>query len=203
VHWIETDKGDPRCRELADRHYTRQTIGHPLWTRPGWNFVLFYRQQNGRSAVFCWWRPKWESGLIGTERKDGLRCIECSIFRNETRVRSSDLIREAIQCLYTWEHAYDVSWPDGIITGVNSEKTKQGRSIDSLPGECFRRAGFEPFKHPGKNLRADVWLRYTGLELEHFSPQLSERLKARQMKDKVTMVKRIIMFDCSRPIERY
>lgn len=155
-----------------------------MWTRPGWNFVLFYQQKNGRSAVFCWWRPKWESGLIGTERKDGLRAIECSIFRNETRVRSSDLILEAIQCLYTWQHANDVSWPDGIITGVSSEKTKRGRSITSLPGECFRRAGFEPFIHSGKNLRADVWLRYIGPKLESYSPKFSERLKARQMKNK-------------------
>lgn len=161
MRWVLTDKADTRCRELADRHYTRVSIGHPMWTRPGYNMILICEQQNGRRALFCWWRPKWESGLLGTERKDGLRCIECTMFRNETRFRSSELITEAISCLLTWEHALDVQWPDGIITGVNSIKTQAGRNPGNLPGHCFRQAGFVEFKHPGKN-RADVWLRYVG-----------------------------------------
>jgi hypothetical protein len=160
MRWIETDKGDPRCRELADRHYTRQTVGHPLWTRPGWNQVLYAEQRNGRSASFAWWRPKWESGLKGTERKDGLRAIECAIFRNETRFRSSDLIDEAMACLMSWPHANDVEWPDGIITGVGSKQTSAGRSPDHEPGWCFREAGFVDFPHLSG--RADVWLRYEG-----------------------------------------
>lgn len=159
MRWIETDKGNPRCRVLADRHYTRQSPGHPMWTRPGWNMVLFAEQKNGRSASFCWFRPKWESGIRGTERKDGLRAIECAIFRNETSWLSSKLIIEAVSCLLTWDHALDVAWPDGIITGVSSEKTKLGRNSAHEPGHCFREAGFEPFVHSGKNAKADVWLR--------------------------------------------
>jgi hypothetical protein len=161
MRWIETDKGDPRCRALADRHYTRQTPGHPMWCRPGWNQVLYARQRNGHAAVFCWWRPKWESGIPGTQRKDGLRAIECTIFRNTTRFRSSVLIIDAIACLLSWRHALDVDWPDGIITGVNSEATAGGRHPDHEPGYCFREAGFEPFEH--KSGRADVWLRFTGM----------------------------------------
>lgn len=159
--WIEIDKGDKRGRVLADRHYTRGSVGHPMWTRPGWNQCLYLEQKSGRAAVFCWWRPKWESGLKGTERKDGLRCIECTIFRNETRFRSSDLIRDAVACLLTWEHARDQAWPDGIISGVNVAKTAGGRQPGSEPGKCFLEAGFTPFHHPGKNKRADLWLRYT------------------------------------------
>ena len=30
IRWLETDKGDQRCRELADRHYTRISVGHPM-----------------------------------------------------------------------------------------------------------------------------------------------------------------------------
>lgn len=183
MRWIETDKGDPRCRELADRHYTRQSIGHPMWTRPGWNMVLLCEQKNGRRALFCWFRPKWESGILGTERKDGLRCIECSMFRNETRFRSSHLIIEAVQCLLTWEHAQDVDWYDGIITGVNSQKTASGRNSLSLPGKCFREAGFVDFYHPGKN-RADVWLKYALKFPKPIRPQISERLKDRRMTNK-------------------
>jgi hypothetical protein len=170
MRWIETDKGDSRCRELADRHYTRGKPGHPMWCRPGWNQVLYAEQRSGRSASFCWWRPKWESGIVGTERKDGLRCIECSIFHNETRFRASDLIIDAIACLLTWEHANDVEWPDGIITGINTLKTAHGRADDHEAGYCFRKAGFELFAHPGKGKRADVWLRYAGPGFGAFGP---------------------------------
>jgi len=174
--WIEIDKGDPRGRELADRHYTRKSVGHPMWTRPGWNQCLWLEQKSGRSAVFVWWRPKWESGLAGTARKDGLRCIECTIFRNETRFRSSDLILDAIACLLTWEHARDQEWPDGIITGVNSQKTASGRATTSEPGKCFLAAGFEPFTHRKSKERADVWLKYMGPLLTPHTPVKSSRL---------------------------
>ena len=176
TRWIEIDKGDPRGRELDDRHYTRGSVGHPMWTRPGWNQCLYLAQKSGRSAVFVWWRPKWESGLAGTARKDGLKCIECTIFRNETRFRSSDLIRDAVACLLSWEHARDVAWPDGLITGVNTEKTASGRMPDSPAGQCFLKAGFSPFHHPGKNKRADVWLRYTDPFPRAIIPPMSIRL---------------------------
>lgn len=149
-----------------------------MWTRPGWNFCLYAEQKNGRSAVFVWWRPKWESGLPGTQRKDGLRCIECTIFRNQTRFRSSDLIREACAAVWTWEHALDVWWPDGLVSAVNSSETAAGRSADSPPGHCFIEAGFAPFDHPGANKRADVWLRYKG-PMSALTPRIptrSERL---------------------------
>lgn len=161
MRWFEIDKGDPRGRVLADRHYTRISVGHPMWTRPGWNFSLYAEQQNGRAAVFNWWRPKWESGLLGTARKDKLKAIECTIFRNETRFRSSDLIREAVSAVLTWKHALDVEWSDGLISGVSSVKTAGGRAAESLPGKCFLEAGWSYFLHSGKNKRADKWLFYT------------------------------------------
>lgn len=156
-YWRLTHKGNQRCRLLADRHYTRQHVGHPLWTRPGYNLVLYYRQANGREAVFCWWRPKWESGI---ERMDKLRCIECTIFRNQTRVRSSVLIREAVAALLTWRRAADVAWPDGLVTEVNAAATSGGRNRESLAGHCYRMAGFADFEHPGAGKAADVWLRF-------------------------------------------
>lgn len=36
-------------------------------------------------------------------------------------------------------------------------KTRAGRSEESLPGHCFRAAGWEEFEHTKG--RADVWLR--------------------------------------------
>lgn len=169
--WSITDKANEKCRVLADKHYTRISVGHPMWTRPGYNMILFYEQANGRSALFCWFRPKWESGIVGTERKDGLRCIECSMFRNETRVRSSHLIVDAISCLLSWEHAKNTEWPDGIITGVSTTKTRSRRSPLNLPGHCFRSAGFVEFEHKSDKSRADLWLKYQGQLPEPRSPE--------------------------------
>lgn len=160
--WRRVPKGDVRCRRLADSHYTRQSPGHPLWTRPGYTHVLYASDQQGE-AVWCWWRPKWEAGI---ERGDKLRCIECTMFRREgLGVRSSDLVRAAVAALDTGQArvdlALDASGPvrDGLITGIGSRATSRGRSKRSLPGACFRAAGWVDFLHaPG---RADVWLQLT------------------------------------------
>ncbi len=76
----------------------------------------------------------------------------------------------------SWEHARDHGWEDGIITGVSTSKTAGGRAATSPAGKCFIEAGFTPFHHPGKNKRADVWLRYTDPLPRAVSPILSVRL---------------------------
>lgn len=82
--WLVVPKGDDSCRRLADRHYSRQTVGAPQFTRPGHNLVL--RTALG-DAVWVTW-----SGV----RDDGLRAWECTIFRNESARLSSDMIRAAV-----------------------------------------------------------------------------------------------------------
>lgn len=159
MFWSRTHKGDVRARKLADKHYTRQHPGHPMWTRPGYNFVLYGEDSKG-GAVFCWWRPKWEAGQ---ERFDGLRCLECTIFRNESSELSSTLIEQAVLALKSPEAHADLSLKslEGIllVSGVSSSKTARRRSKKSLPGECFRRAGWKELDH--KKGRADVWLQYS------------------------------------------
>lgn len=158
IGWLVSTKGDADGRALAERHYTRQTPGAASWTRPGYNYVLVLPDGRG---VFVWWRPKWEAGI---ERMDGLRAIECTIFRNSSPRRSSDLVREAVEAL-SWPAAGRylhgiTDPPDGLITGVSSAKTARRRSRRSLPGKCFREAGWVEFDH-AKGV-ADVWLRYVG-----------------------------------------
>lgn len=156
--WVRTHKGDTRARALADLHYTRQTPGHPMWTRPGYNYVLLVEPA---LAVWCWWRPKWEAGV---GRKDGLRCLECTIFRRTPEAPlASDLVRWAVEALWRPEAFADLQYSnavpisDGLITGVGAKQTQRGRSKKSPPGKCYLAAGWEPFDHrPG---RADVWLR--------------------------------------------
>lgn len=156
MRWHGVHKGYSRCRALADRHYSRQRPGHPMFTRPGFNQVLWASDGQGEAA-FVWFRPKWESGLKGTGRQDKLHAIECTLFRNETTYRSSELIEEAVAAVQTWVHATDAVWLDGLITGVNSEATREKRSPRHPPGWCFIRAGWKPFVH--QKGRADVWLR--------------------------------------------
>jgi hypothetical protein len=150
------DKGDSRARALADRHYSRQTPGHPMFTRPGYNMVLLAFGPRGHAA-WVWFRPKWESGIKGTERKDGLHAVECTLFRNESGLLSSMLIREACHVLLTWDKL-TVEWPDGTITGIRSDATERCRSRNSAPGACYLHAGWEPFEH-NRSDRADVWLK--------------------------------------------
>ena len=161
--WARIHKGDMRARLLADDHYTRQHKGHPMWTRPGYNFALFAEYAKG-SAVFCWWRPKWEDGRSGTQRKDNLRVLECTIFRRVGITDlASNLIKSAVASLNTLDACHDLHLTeagiiDTVITGVSSSKTKRGRSKNSLPGKCFRDAGFcELNKRAGK---ADIWLKH-------------------------------------------
>lgn len=121
--WKVTTAGDQACRQLADRHYSRQTIGHPQFCRPGRKLVL--RTPDG-NAVWVTWK-----GI----RKDGLDALECTIFRNESEYLSSEMIKEAlIATVAEWG-----ALPrDGLITYVNEAKIKSDN-----PGCCFKIAGFK------------------------------------------------------------
>lgn len=122
ISWIVTNKGDQVCRQLADRHYTRQKIGSPQFCRPGKNLVL--RTEDG-DAVWVTW-----SGI----RDDGVDAWECTLFRNESELLSSDLIREAVEkTIELWGEPPK----DGIITYVDQAKV---RSVN--PGFCYLAAGW-------------------------------------------------------------
>jgi hypothetical protein len=150
-------KADPLGRVLADRHYTRQSIGATLWTRPGYNFVLYYDDSKG-AALWCWWRPKWEAGV---GRFDKLIALECTMFRNESDALSSSLVRDAVSLLehplaekyLKIERPYNLP----LITGVSSKLTASRRGRNNLPGHCYRKAGWKDFEH-SKLGKADVWL---------------------------------------------
>lgn len=180
--WVVTNKGDQRARAMADRHYTRQSPGHPQWTRPGYSAVLLAESPAGR-ALFVWWRPKWEHGAPGTARKDGLKCLECTHFRREGAGAglpgalpiASALIRAAVAAL---------NWPavraalhldaagvlmDGLITGVGSAATQSRRSKASVPGRCFEAAGWTRLQKRGG--KADYWWRLAMPEQVHGGPR--------------------------------
>lgn len=135
--WMVTHKGDQACRALADRHYSRQTPGAIQFCRPGRNLVL--RTSLG-DAVWVTWDGIRDDGKIG---------YECTLFRNESKHLSSDLIKWAI-------HATIKEWgysKKEFLTYVNPEKIHSDNA-----GYCFRKAGFHPV---GKSKRGLLLLRTT------------------------------------------
>jgi hypothetical protein len=122
-HWWLTKDGDLVAFEMARRHYSawknrtpkiRQFVG------PGEKLVL--RTWDG-DALFVWRRFIDDSGQTG---------VCCPLFRNESAVRSSDLIREACRIA-------DIRWPDlRRYTFVDPGKIRSRN-----PGCCFRKAGWK------------------------------------------------------------
>lgn len=128
-HWRVTTKFDPRGCVLADRHYSRRTVGSNQFMPPGQTVVLLSRDG---LAVWGWWRPDPESGIVAMNGLDGWTC---TIFRNEGPLLSSDLVLDAE--LAVPEIGYDVG-PDGYLTYIWDARV---RSVN--PGYCFKRAGWQ------------------------------------------------------------
>lgn len=89
------------------------------------------------SAVFAWVREQY--------RKDGQEGVECTIFRNEGPMLSSDLIREADQLA-------DERWPNvRHFTYVDPSEVES-----TNPGFCFLQAGWR--RLPGETSRGLIVL---------------------------------------------
>lgn len=125
-YWQRVPKFDVSCAELADRHYSRRTVGSPQFMPPGQTVVLATPR---RDAVFGWWRPHPSSGITAMNGLDGWTC---TIFRNEGPILSSLLVLDAEAAL----DGYDIG-PDGLLTYVWDSKVRSAN-----PGACFKRAGW-------------------------------------------------------------
>ena len=128
-YWLSVRDGDPRARALFVRHYSArsstvraQAIGnYAMFAGPGEKMVLLTRDCD---ALFVWRREQL--------RVDNQAGVNCSIFRNESRILSSVLIREADEL--AWQR-----WPgERHFTFVDGRKV---RSIN--PGACFKKAGWK------------------------------------------------------------
>jgi hypothetical protein len=126
--WMRCPKFDAGAAALADRHYSRRTIGSPQFMPPGQTVIL---ATEARDAVFGWWRPHPASGITSMNGLDGWTC---TIFRNESAHLSSDLILLAEEYL---RHCGVTIGPDGLITYVWDSRV---RSVN--PGCCFKKAGW-------------------------------------------------------------
>lgn len=126
--WSKINRADPRGRELADRHYNRRRIGSPQFVPPGKPLVLYRPGVLWVSLEQVYQDHEWPGAWV------------CSIFRNESRELSSDLIRSAVaRTIAEWG---PLPAPHRMITFVDPAKTTTRRSTRSLAGACFRHAGW-------------------------------------------------------------
>lgn len=95
---------------------------------PGQTIVLVTEP---RDVVFGWWRPDPASGI---RQMNGLDGWTCTIFRNESATRASDLILEAEKALVDDGRGCG---PDGMLTYVWDRRVRSAN-----PGYCFKRAGW-------------------------------------------------------------
>lgn len=120
---IVTNKFDPEMAMLADRHYSRQSIGNRQFLPPGRTLCI----RNAEGTVVFGWNWQFEE-----KRKDNQQGYCCCIFRNESHRRSSEIILECE------EIAIDRWGPHRMFTYVNPEKIESRN-----PGYCFKQAGWK------------------------------------------------------------
>lgn len=158
MYWQVALKSDSQARVMADRHYTRQTPGAPLFTPPGRTLVL--------KTFGAYWVTSWPYAEYVLHRWAG--AWTCSAFRRETpcQALSSDLIRQAVAATlwfrsnggnYLWNDPQPHIWaPEAgvytsFLTFVDPNKIRAKRDYgrtsqqaSTQPGRCFLKAGFVP-----------------------------------------------------------
>ncbi len=123
-NWILGQDGEPELKALYNRHYSKRHYKDGRTPKkfcgPGEIIVLTLPN---RKALFVWRKFIDDSGQKG---------INCAVFRNESEIQSSDLIREA--CAIA-----NKCWPGTrLYTYVRPEAIKSRN-----PGYCFICAGWK------------------------------------------------------------
>lgn len=131
MKWRQVNRFSQDAARLADRHYTRQTVGSPQFMPSGRALVLL---TEAGDAV---WGTSWQVSDAGVAMAvhDWPLAWNCSIFRNEGPVLSSDLIREAVAATRAvWGEPPE----QGFVTFVDATAVRHKRD----PGRCYLRAGW-------------------------------------------------------------
>jgi len=120
---VRTWAADPECARLADRHYSRGRVGAAQFAPSGRKLIL--RDTSGLVAfVWLWPDPQYRD-----DHQDG---YNCTLFRNESDRRSSEIILEA-------EAAAVTLWgPHRAYTYIDARKVRSRN-----PGYCFKCAGWQ------------------------------------------------------------
>lgn len=144
--WELSHRCDPEARELADRHYNRQSIGAKNFVPPGRCLVLKTVTENGKA----FWVTSWPFAEYVRHAFAG--AWVCSAFRNEGAGKASEMISDAVA-------ATRARWPEtpqlGMITFLNTSHVKptmiRGRKTW---GRTWEMAGFRHVGHTKGGLMA-------------------------------------------------
>ena len=134
--WCLSHRADPKAIPIADRHYNRVKVGAPQFAPPGRCMVLATREYDAL------WITSWPYAQYVKHAWAG--AYVCTMFRNESRHLSSEMITEAMRWT-RWYQQTTPSWckdeepEQGMISFVNERKVRAKRD----PGRCFIRAGFK------------------------------------------------------------
>jgi hypothetical protein len=129
-HWLSSNKFDPRALAIYQRHYSARRYAdgrrRVQFVGPGECMVLLTPSCD---ALFVWVKNR-------MERYDKQEGVNCAVFRNESAVLSSDLIREADDLALQ-------RWPDRR----HFTYVEDGKIRSSNPGFCFMKAGWKRVGH--------------------------------------------------------
>lgn len=133
--WQLSHRADPFARDIADRHYSRQTVGAAGFMPTGSCVVFKALTETGRAywgtsfPIAQWVKHEWAGAWI------------CSAFRNEGAGKATDMIVDAVAAT---RYHYGEPPELGMITFIDRGKVKptmvRGRPVY---GWTFRKAGFE------------------------------------------------------------
>ena len=127
---IVTNHFDPEKAMLADRHYSRRTVGARQFLYSGRKLVI--RDAKG-DVLFGWLYPD------ESMRMDGQKGYNCAIFRNESSRKASEIILECERL------AFEKWGPNRLYTYIDPAKTKTiMRHGQRIVGFCYRQAGWKP-----------------------------------------------------------
>jgi len=132
--WRLSSRADPFAAALADRHYSRQTIGAQQFVPPGRCLVL----KAGTAESGAYWVTSWPFAEFVKHAWAG--AWMCSAFRNEGAGTASHLIRQAVAATLAF---YGEPPAIGMVTFVDRQKVRptivRGEQVW---GWVFRKAGF-------------------------------------------------------------
>jgi hypothetical protein len=149
-YWKVVARNDYRARCIADRHYSRQKPGTIEFCPPGNNIVLLGLDDN---ALWVSHRPDPKANLA-KPRQDGMDYYDNPYFRNESRHRASDMIREALAITrFIWNDYYPVAGFHSFVDPRYITPTKVRR--ETVYGYCFLKAGF--YAYPERTKARLLW----------------------------------------------
>lgn len=125
MRWVRSWRADPAVARLADRHYSRQSRGHQQFAGPG-RIVVLRTLEEDAAWVTLW--PEFFQHDVGP-------AWFCTLFRNESPHRSSELILEALAATRA---RFGDPPPEGVATWVDPAKVASPN-----PGYCFKAVGFQ------------------------------------------------------------